>query len=78
MNNSAILTIKNVKFSGYHFYINLNIWGDSQICISVPLINDGLLSIVIPKRIALSLEIIKLPLILYLHWKSFFQPKNVN
>ena len=78
MNNSAILTIKNVKFSGYHFYSNLNIWGDSQICISVPLINDGLLSIVIPKRIALSLEIIKLPLILYLHWKSFFQPKNVN
>ena len=38
MNNWRILTIKNAKFSGYYFYMNLNIWGDSQICISVPLI----------------------------------------
>ena len=39
MNNSRILTIKNAKLSGYYFYMNLNIWGDFQICISVPLIN---------------------------------------
>ena len=32
-----ILTIKNAKLSGYYFYANLNIWGDFQICISVPL-----------------------------------------
>ena len=37
VNNSRILTIKNAKFSGYYFYINLNIWGDFQFCISVPL-----------------------------------------
>ena len=30
-------TIKNVKFSGYYFYLNMNIWGNFQICISVPL-----------------------------------------
>ena len=30
--------IKNAKPSGYYFYMNLNIWGDFQICISVPLI----------------------------------------
>ena len=29
--------IKNAKPSGYYFYMNLNIWGDFQICISVPL-----------------------------------------
>ena len=38
MNNSKILTIKNAKFSGYYFYMDLNIWGDFQFCISVPLI----------------------------------------
>ena len=37
VNNSKILTIKNAKLSGYYFYMNLNIWGDFQICISVPL-----------------------------------------
>ena len=37
MNNSRILTIKNAEFSGYYFQTNLNIWGDFQICISVPL-----------------------------------------
>ena len=26
-----------MKLSGYNFYLNLNIWGDFQICISVPL-----------------------------------------
>ena len=35
MNNLRILTIKNAKFSGYYFYMNLNIWGDFQIWISV-------------------------------------------
>ena len=39
-NNSRILTIKNVKFSEYYFYMSVNIWGDFQICISVPL-NQG-------------------------------------
>ena len=29
--------IKNAKFSGYYFDMNLNIWGDFQICISEPL-----------------------------------------
>ena len=37
MNNLRILTIKNAKFSGYYFDINLNILGDFQTCISVPL-----------------------------------------
>ena len=31
------IEIKNEKFSGYYFYMNLNIYGDFQICISVPL-----------------------------------------
>ena len=35
VNNSRILMIK--KFSGYYFHINLNILGDFQIYISVPL-----------------------------------------
>ena len=37
VNNSRIFTIKNAKLSGYYFYLNLNLWGDFQICISVPL-----------------------------------------
>ena len=37
VNNSRTLTIKNVKFSGYYLHMNSNIWGDFQICISVPL-----------------------------------------
>ena len=37
MNDSRILTIKNAKLSGYYFYMNLNVWADCQICISVPL-----------------------------------------
>ena len=37
VNNSIILRIKNAKFSCYYFYMNLNIWGDFKICISVPL-----------------------------------------
>ena len=36
-NNSRILRIQNAKFLGSHFYMNTNIWGDFQICISVPL-----------------------------------------
>ena len=37
VNNSRIFTIKDAKLSGYCFFMNLNIWGDFQICISVPL-----------------------------------------
>ena len=36
-NNSKIVRIKNVNFSGYCFYMNTNIQGDFQIFISVPL-----------------------------------------
>ena len=36
-NNQTILKIKNAKFSWYCFYMNANIYGDFQICISVPL-----------------------------------------
>ena len=39
-NNSRILTIKNVKLSGYYFYVNLNILEDFKICISVPLTDE--------------------------------------
>ena len=37
INNSRIRKIKNVKFSGYCFYMYTNIYRDFQICISVPL-----------------------------------------
>ena len=37
MNNWKILRIKNAKRSGYYFYKIMNVWGDFQICISVPL-----------------------------------------
>ena len=40
VNNSGILRIQNAKFSGYHFYMNTNIWRDFQIWISVPLISS--------------------------------------
>ena len=33
--NSRIPRIKNAEFSGYYFYVNTNIYGDFQICISV-------------------------------------------
>ena len=36
-NNSRTLRIENVKFSGHCFYMNINIYRDFQICISVPL-----------------------------------------
>ena len=35
--NSKVLKIKNAKLSEYYFYINLNVWGGFEICISVPL-----------------------------------------
>ena len=38
VNNLRIATIRKGKFSGYYFYMNLNIWRDFQICINVPLI----------------------------------------
>ena len=37
VNNSRIFTNKNAKFSGYYTFMTLNMWGDFQICISVPL-----------------------------------------
>ena len=37
--NSRTPRIKNVKFSGYYFYMNTTIYGDFLICVSVPLIN---------------------------------------
>ena len=40
VNNLRISSIKNAKVSGYYFYMNLNIWRNFQICISVPLINS--------------------------------------
>ena len=45
VNNSRIIAIKNAKFSGYCLYINLNIYGDFQIGISLPL----MLVLVIPQ-----------------------------
>ena len=36
-NNPKNLRIRNGKFSGYCFYMNRDIYGDFQICISVPL-----------------------------------------
>ena len=36
-NNSRIRRIKNAKLSEYCFYMNTDIYGDFQICISVPL-----------------------------------------
>ena len=36
LNNSRILRIKNEKLSEYYFYMNKNIQGDFQICISIP------------------------------------------
>ena len=37
VSNSRIPRTKNAKFSEYYFYLNLSIYGDFQICISVPL-----------------------------------------
>ena len=48
MNNSRILRIQNVKFSGYYFYVNTNIQRDFEICISVPL--NHTISEKIPKK----------------------------
>ena len=33
-----MIRIKNVQFSGYCFYMNTNLSGDFEICISVPLV----------------------------------------
>ena len=38
VDNLRILMIKSGKLSGYYFYMNQNMYGDFQICISVPLI----------------------------------------
>ena len=37
-NTCRTLRIKNVKFLGYHFFMNTKNQGDIEICISVPLI----------------------------------------
>ena len=37
LQNSRVRRIKNAKFSRYCFHMNTNIYGDFQICISVPL-----------------------------------------
>ena len=37
INNYRNFKIKNAEFSGCYFYMNLNIQGDFQISISVPL-----------------------------------------
>ena len=37
VNNSKILRTKNAKFSEHYFYLNTNMYGNFQICISVPL-----------------------------------------
>ena len=37
VNNLRIPGTKNAKFLEYYFYLNTNIYGDVQICISVPL-----------------------------------------
>ena len=37
VNNSRILRTKNAKFSEHYFYLNTNMYGNFQICISVPL-----------------------------------------
>ena len=37
VNNSRILRIKNAKCSGYYIYMSPNIYWNSQLCISVPL-----------------------------------------
>ena len=38
VNNLRILGVKNAKFSGYYYHMNINIQRIFQICISVPLI----------------------------------------
>ena len=38
-NNMRTLRIKNAKLSGYCSYRNANLYGDFQICISLPLID---------------------------------------
>ena len=35
--NTRIPRTKNAKLSEHYFYLNTNIYGDFQICISVPL-----------------------------------------
>ena len=53
MNNFRILSIKNAKFSKYHFYMNTNISRDLQICISVPL-SDFLATLNTTKSLAIT------------------------
>ena len=70
-NNSRIVTIKNGKFSGYYFYMNLNIWGDFQICISVPLSTNKLVLQAINENFIFDVFTISI-LSRYLQNKDFF------
>ena len=50
VSNSRILRIKNAKLSGCYFYMNLNMWGDFQICINVPLLRQSALPTDVKKK----------------------------
>ena len=86
-NNSRILTIKNVKFSEYYFYMSVNIWGDFQICISVPL-NQGKMIFWFNYEKNNSKDIANYPCVLYLKllwyrrnkmlWDRFNQQNHEN
>ena len=40
-NNWIILKIKKPEFSEYYFHMNINMYGDYQVCTSVPLIQNS-------------------------------------
>ena len=68
MNNSRIFTIKNAKLSGNYLHMNLNIWRDFQICISVPLINNFI------KRETLAHKYLKAPFFIeHLWWLLLYK-----
>ena len=52
------------NLQGYYFYVNLNIWGNFQICISVPLSNcfvyTGKMGKSVCSKVTLKEEIIEL------------------
>ena len=77
MYNSIILSVKNAKFSGYYFDMNLNITGDFQICISVPLKSSGLLhglfGYVTDKKLNSQIRSNSFLVIL---WKNIFAPTS--
>ena len=60
VNNSRMLQSKNAKFSGYNFCMNSNMYGDFQICNSVPLMENFIFwsffmqstSIIVPLKVS--------------------------